>query len=954
MDIPSNYKQFSDNTSLYSANGEYIEALYEDYLRNPDSVPDIWREYFLQLPSSYNAEIPHSLIRENIRQLSSSAKPYGRSASGYYSVEAEKQAAVLRYINAHRVRGHQCANIDPLRLHGRGNVPDLDPAFHGLTPADYLRKFNTGSLVAPKELTLGEIDNIVRKVYTDTIGSEYMHITNTDEKRWIQQRLESSMGTLDAGNEDKHWLLRMLTAAEGIEQYLHRKYAGQKRFSLEGGEGLIPLLDDLIQKSGKHGIKEVVIGMAHRGRLNVLVNILGKNPGKLFSEFEGKHVDERTGSGDVKYHQGFSSDIDTPGGAVHLSLGFNPSHLEIVNPVIEGSVRARQVRRHDTEGNRVLPVLIHGDSAFSGQGVVMETLNMSQARGYQTGGTIHIVINNQIGFTTSNPLDTRSTLYCTDVAKMIQAPIFHVNGDDPEAIIFVTRLALDFRMAFNKDVVIDMICYRRHGHNEADEPAVTQPMMYRIIRNHPTTRKIYADRLIAAGVISEDQPRKMADLYQQELEDDNIVSRPIIDGLTNQYATNWQRYFNNRWDISYDSSLPIEKLKKLQLSLLSFPNGLQLHPRVKRIMDNRRKMGNGELPIDWGCAENLAYASLLDNGFSVRLSGQDCGRGTFFHRHAVIHNQADDINSNWVPLQHIGEHNGQEQKQFIVIDSLLSEEAVLGFEYGYAATEPRGLTVWEAQFGDFANGAQVVIDQFISAAQAKWNLLCGLVLLLPHGYEGQGPEHSSARLERYLHLCAEHNMQVCMPTTPAQIYHLLRRQMLRDYRKPLIVMTPKSLLRHKNAVSTLEELSAGKFQNVIDDNDVKHINKITRLIFCSGKVYYDLLDLRKEDNTDHVAVLRLEQLYPFPHADFIRIFSRYKNATEVIWCQEEPQNQGAWYQVQHRFRKYLKDNQQLHYVGREASASPAVGYYSLHVEQQYAVVRQALCGDREKHTEKGV
>lgn len=952
MDIPSNYKQFSDNTSLYGANGEYIEALYEDYLRDPDSVPEVWHEYFLRLPGGYDTEVPHSPIRENFRGLSSPVTPRA-PANGHYSLEAEKQATVLRYINAYRVRGHQHAKIDPLRLHDRGNIPDLDPTFHGLTPADYSQKFNTGSLVAPKELTLREIHGIVRKVYTGAIGSEYMHITSTDEKRWIQQRLEGGMAVLDASNEDKYWLLRMLTAAEGIEQYLHRKYAGQKRFSLEGGEGLIPLLDDLIHKGGEHGIKEVVIGMAHRGRLNVLINILGKNPARLFSEFEGKHVDERTGSGDVKYHQGFSSDIDTPGGAVHLSLGFNPSHLEIVNPVIEGSVRARQVRRQDAEGNRVLPVLIHGDSAFSGQGVVMETLNMSQARGYQTGGTVHVVINNQIGFTTSNPLDTRSTLYCTDVAKMIQAPIFHVNGDDPEAIIFVIRLALDFRMAFNKDVVIDMVCYRRHGHNEADEPAVTQPVMYKKIRNHPTTREIYADRLVTAGVISEDQPQKMVDLYRQELEGGHIVSRPIIDGLTNQYAVNWQRYFKNRWDMPYDSRLPIGKLKKLQLSLLSFPDDLQLHPRVERIMDSRRKMGNGELPVDWGCAENLAYASLLDAGFSVRLSGQDCARGTFFHRHAVIHNQADDMNSNWVPLQHIGEHSGRKQGQFIVIDSLLSEEAVLGFEYGYAATEPQSLTIWEAQFGDFANGAQVVIDQFISAAQVKWNLLCGLVLLLPHGYEGQGPEHSSARLERYLHLCAEHNMQVCMPTTPAQIYHLLRRQMLRDYRKPIIVMTPKSLLRHKNAVSTLEDLSTGKFQNVIDD-DVDHVDKVTRLVLCSGKVYYDLMDLRKEDNTGHVAVVRLEQLYPFPHADFIRVFGRYKSVTEVIWCQEEPQNQGAWYQVQHRFRKYLRDNQQLHYVGREASASPAVGYYSLHVEQQYAVVRQALHGDYEKHTGKSI
>ncbi len=947
--MSSLYHRFKRDTALFGANGDYVEAMYEDYLINPSSVAEVWQEYFNNLPQHNGVETPHSAVKDKFRGLTPAISNRG-SANGGLSVEAEKQASVLRYINAHRVRGHQHACLDPLELKEREQVPDLDPAFHKLTTDDFTTVFNTGSLVGEKEMTLNAINSLVRKVYTNTIGSEYMHITSTTQKRWIQARLEGQQATLDTHADEQRWLLRMLTASEGIEQYLHRKYVGQKRFSLEGGEGLIPLLDDLIQRSGEQGIKELVLGMAHRGRLNVLVNILGKNPARLFSEFEGKHVDERTGSGDVKYHQGFSSDIETPGGALHLTLGFNPSHLEIVNPVIEGSVRARQERRQDSKGEQVLPVLIHGDSAFSGQGVVMETLNMSQVRGYKTGGTVHIVINNQVGFTTSNPEDTRSTLYCTDVAKMIQAPIFHVNGDDPEAILFVTRMALDYRMEFGRDVVIDLVCYRRHGHNEADEPAVTQPSMYKNIRSRPTTRKIYADRLVEQGVINDDEAQQMVDRYREQLDEGNIVSRPIIEGLTNHHAANWRSYVGKEWDDAYDASYPAKQLQQLQTWMLDIPEDLKLHSRVKRIMADREKMLAGEIPIDWGCAENLAYATLVENGTPVRLSGQDCGRGTFFHRHAVLHNQ--DTGDNWIPLKHISEHSGKEQGKFVVIDSLLSEEAVLGFEYGYATAEPNGLVIWEAQFGDFANGAQVVIDQFISAAEAKWNLFCGLVMLLPHGYEGQGPEHSSARLERYLHLCAEHNMQVCVPSTPAQVYHLLRRQIVRDYRKPLIVMTPKSLLRHKSAVSTIEELSEGKFQQVIDDPDCEDTKGITRMVLCSGKVYYDLQDAKHEEDSSHVAIVRMEQLYPFPHADFAYLFNAYSDVKEFVWCQEEPQNQGAWYQVQHRFKKYLNDDQELFYVGRKASASPAVGYHSLHVEQQYALTHNALFGECKPYKRK--
>jgi len=946
--MSSTFKQFSGNTPMFGVNGDYIEGIYEDYLLDPQSVEAVWRSYFDAMSNGHDYDdVAHSPIRDSFKGYVPSTRcESDQKELAYCSDQAEKQSAVLRYVNAHRVRGHQHAELDPLNLRENGRIPDLDPAFHGLTSDDFGKTFNTGSLVAAKELTLSEINRIVRQVYTGTIGSEYMHITSTSEKRWIQERLEGPLATLDADPDEQRWLLRMLTAAEGIELYLHRKYVGQKRFSLEGGEGLIPLLDDLIQRSGECGIKELVIGMAHRGRLNVLVNILGKEPCKLFAEFEGRHVDERTGSGDVKYHQGFSSDVDTPGGPVHLTLGFNPSHLEIVNPVIEGSVRARQGRREDHNGDQVLPVLIHGDSAFSGQGVVMETLNMSQVRGYKTGGTVHIVINNQIGFTTSHPMDTRSTLYCTDVAKMVQAPIFHVNGDDPEAILFVTRLALDYRMTFNRDVVVDLVCYRRHGHNEADKPAVTQPMMYKNIRAHPTTRKIYADKLIKANIISAEEPEHMVEFYRNELDEGHIVSRPIIEGLTNQFASDWHGYRGKEWYEPYDASYPIDKLKKLQDAMLSIPEGFELHPRVARIMEDRRKMAYGEIPVDWGCAENLAYASLVAEDIPVRISGQDCGRGTFFHRHAVLHNQKDG--EHLMPLQHIGEYTDQKQGSFIVIDSLLSEEAVLGFEYGHAAADPHGLNIWEAQFGDFANGAQAVIDQFICAAVAKWNLFCGLVMLLPHGYEGQGPEHSSARLERYLHSSAEHNIQVCMPTTPSQIYHLLRRQVLRQYRKPLIVMTPKSLLRHKLAVSSMQELSEGTFANVIDEIDEMDIKKIKRLVICSGKIYYDLLEKKREEDLDHVAIMRLEQLYPFPHKEFSYLFYQYHNVKDIIWCQEEPQNQGAWYQMQHRFHKYIGDHQELHYVGRKASASPAVGYHSLHVEQQYAVVMKALHGGFEQ------
>jgi 2-oxoglutarate dehydrogenase E1 component len=917
---------------LYAANAPYLEELYENYLKNPKAVPAHWRDWFDRI----QAGVPEQAIPEPSRPPAPAVRPptpdVGLTAEA--AKAAEKQAAVLELINAYRFRGHQKANIDPLHLYERPVILDLDPAFHGLTEEDLDKVFNTGTLVEFEQAPLRDILALIKKIYCDTIGAEYMHITETAEKRWIQDYLEGAGVNSKPSAELRRHILERLTAAEGLERYLHTKYIGQKRFSLEGGDSLIPLLDNLILHAGSKGVEEIVIGMAHRGRLNVLVNILGKLPRDLFMEFEGRHEAEDRRSGDVKYHLGFSADVDTPGGPVHIALAFNPSHLEIIDPVVEGSVRARQQRRRDWLGDEVLPVLIHGDSAFAGQGVVMENFNMSQSRGFFTGGTLHIVINNQIGFTTSNPLDTRSTVYCTDVAKMVQAPIFHVNGDDPEAVVFITNLALDYRMTFKKDVVIDLVCYRRQGHNEADEPAVTQPLMYQKIRSHPTVRHLYAERLITEKVIAPEVPDHMLEGYRQALEQGISVAPYVIEGK-HPFRTDWKTFMGVKWDQPVETAVSLQQLRDLAVGLDQLPQGFELHSRVANIYTDRRKMAAGALPIDWGFAEIISYATLLDEGYSVRLTGQDSSRGTFFHRHAVLHNQKDG--STYTPLEHVNP-----QTDFSIIDSLLSEEAVLAFEYGYAATEPNALVIWEAQFGDFVNGAQVVIDQFISSGEAKWSRLCGLVLFLPHGYEGQGPEHSSARPERFLQLCAEHNIQVCVPTTPAQMFHMLRRQMLRPYRKPLVVMTPKSLLRHRLSVSSLDELSSGAFQLVIGEVDDIKPTAVNRVILCCGKVYYDLLQARRDQEQHDVAILRLEQLYPFPKQRLKEELKRYGKAKEVVWCQEEPQNQGAWNQIQHRLQGCLYRNQTLYYRGRASSAAPAVGHFNLHIKQQRALVEEAL------------
>lgn len=932
---------FKESSALYGGNASYIEYLYEQYLSNPQAISNSWRLHFDTLHNGAIGDTSHSAIVERFKKLAI-AEP-GRLArmQGFTEQSVKKQSAVARLINQYRVKGHQIARNNPLGK--AANMPaDLEPIYYGLNDEDMDTLFDTGGLCGVDRLPLRTIIQVLDELYCGSIGSEYMHIVDADSKCWIKDKIEGARADLSSHPEKKIELLRMLTGAEGLERYLHRKFVGQKRFSLEGGESLILILDELIQRAGDRKVKEIVLGMAHRGRLNVLTNIMGKNPSVLFGEFEGTHTSMPGAiTGDVKYHMGFSSNIAVPGGSIHLTLAFNPSHLEIINPVVEGSVKARQDRHGIGGVDAIIPVLIHGDAAFAGQGIIMETLNMSETRAFNTGGTVHIVINNQIGFTTSNPFDARSTLYCTDVANMVQAPVFHVNGDDPEAVIFVTQLALDFRMKFHKDVVIDMICYRRLGHNEADEPAATQPMMYKTINALKTTRQVYAQRLIAENILTEYDVLLMEQDYLQKLNNGQVVSRSIIENSNYSYSRLWDKYLNKHWDMPANTAVSLESIAYCNQQLLSLPAGFELHPRVAKVMDDRNKMAHGEIPMDWGFAENMAYATLLMEGYDIRLTGQDVGRGTFSHRHAILLNQRNG--DNYIPLKNLSDNQARPQ----IFNSLLSEAGVLGFEYGYSSTMPDKLVIWEAQFGDFANGAQVLIDQFITSGESKWGKLSGLVMLLPHGFEGQGPEHSSARIERYLQLCADQNIQVCTPTTPAQIFHLLRRQLLREYRKPLIVMSPKSLLRHKLAVSSLTDLTAGEFLPVIGEIDAIPEQQVTRLILCAGKVYYDLLEQRRLDNLQHIAIIRIEQLYPFPGKLFKAEIDKYPNLERIIWCQEEPENQGAWYQSKHRFFNHFTKDLTISYAGRVASAAPAVGCYKTHLSEQKAVIHNALYGSNE-------
>ncbi len=940
------YATYGGNSYLFGGNAPYVEEMYENYLANPGSVPDSWREYFDALQhvpavdGSNARDVPHLPV---INAFAERAKQGGTQvvvASGADSELGRKRTAVQQLIAAYRNVGARWADLDPLKRTERADIPELDPAFYGFTGADMETVFNTSNTFFGKEtMSLRDLLNALRETYCGTIGAEYMYITDQGQKRWWQQRLESARTNPHLDAEQKKHVLERLTAAEGLERFLHTKYVGQKRFSLEGGESFIVAMDELIQKAGTAGVQEIVIGMAHRGRLNVLVNTLGKMPSMLFAEFDHT-APEDLPAGDVKYHQGFSSDVSTAGGPVHLSLAFNPSHLEIVNPVVEGSVRARLDRRGDHEGDTVLPVLVHGDAAFAGQGVVMETLALAQTRGYYTGGTVHIVINNQIGFTTSDPRDTRSTLYCTDVVKMIEAPVLHVNGDDPEAVVLCMQLALQYRQEFNQDVVVDIVCYRKLGHNEQDTPMLTQPLMYTKIGKHPGTRRLYGEKLVAQGVLGDTGPDDMVAAYRAAMDAGKHTFDPVLTNFKSKYAVDWQPFLNQKWTDAGETSIPLAEWKRLAERITTVPEGFTVHTLVKKVLEDRAAMGRGEINVDWGMGEHMAFASLVASGYPIRLSGEDVGRGTFVHRHAVLHDQKRekwDVGT-YVPLQHVTDG----QAPFEVFDSILSEEAVLGFEYGYASNDPNTLVIWEAQFGDFVNGAQVLIDQFIASGEVKWGRVNGLTLMLPHGYEGQGPEHSSARLERFMQLAADTNMQVVQPTTASQIFHVLRRQMIRPLRKPLVIMTPKSLLRNKDATSPVAEFTKGGFQTVIADKADLKADKVKRVIACSGKVYYDLAKKREEKGVDDVAILRVEQLYPFPHKTFAAEIKKYPNATEIVWCQDEPQNQGAWFFVQHYIHENMLAGQKLGYAGRAASASPAVGYAHLHQEQQKALIDAAF------------
>ena len=940
-------QQYWANSHLFGGNAPYVEEMYEAYLDNPGSVDEHWRAYFDALQhvpagdGSEDRDVAHAPVIESFAQRAK-ANAFGNKVSGSDLAIARKQVHVQSLIAAYRFLGSRWADLDPLKRQERPKIPELEPAFYDLSESDMDIAFSASNTYfsTAENMTLRQIVQALRETYCGSIGAEYMHITDPAEKRWWQQRLETIRSKPNFNTDEKTHILERLTAAEGLERYLHTKYVGQKRFSLEGSESFIASMDELIQRGAVKGVQEIVIGMAHRGRLNVLVNTLGKAPADLFSEFDHT-APENLPSGDVKYHQGFSSDVTTSAGPVHLSLAFNPSHLEIVNPVVEGSVKARLDRRGDKTGESVLPIIVHGDAAFAGQGVVMETLALAQTRGYFTGGSVHIVINNQIGFTTSDPRDTRSTLYCTDVVKMIEAPVLHVNGDDPEAVVLASQMALDYRQEFHKDVVVDIVCFRKLGHNEQDTPALTQPLMYKQISQHPGTRNLYGDKLVAQTVLAADGPDNMVKAFRAAMDAGKHTHDQVLTNYKSKYAVDWSPFLGKKWTDAADTALPTAEIKRLAERITTLPSDFKAHPLVQKVIADRAAMGRGEINVDWGMGEHLAYASLVASGYAVRLSGEDCGRGTFTHRHAVLHDQNRERwnEGTYTPLHHIAEG----QAPFVVIDSLLSEEAVLGFEYGYASSEPNTLVIWEAQFGDFANGAQVVIDQFIASGEVKWGRANGITLMLPHGYEGQGPEHSSARLERFMQLAADNNMQIVQPTSSSQIFHLLRRQMVRMFRKPLVIMTPKSLLRAKDAGSPLAEFTKGEFRTVIGPNhpDIDPL-KVKRVIACSGKVAYDLMKRRDENKATTVVVLRVEQLYPFPHKAFAAELKKFPNANEIVWAQDEPQNQGAWFFVQHFIHENMTEGQKLGYAGRPASASPAVGYSHLHQEQLKALLDQAF------------
>lgn len=931
---------------LFGSNAPYIEELYENYLENPASVSEVWQRYFSELvaqPGAAERDVAHRPIQESFANLAK-RQNIGAAAGSIDADLLKKQVGVLRLISAYRIQGAGAAKLDPLGLKAPRNTEGLSLEAHGLSNADMAVQFSLGEgdFGGATKLTLADIVSKLQQTYCGHIGVEYMYIENREERQWIRDYFESRLSTPKFTPDEKRYLLKQLTASETLERYLHTKYVGQKRFSVEGGESAIAGLNYLVQNAGKDGVEEIIIGMAHRGRLNVLVNTLGKQPADLFAEFEGRYSTQLP-SGDVKYHNGYNSDIATPYGAMHVTLAFNPSHLEIVNPVVEGSARAKQGRRGQDGRAQVLPVLIHGDSAFIGLGVNQATFNMSRTRGYTTGGTVHMVINNQIGFTTSDVRDTRSTVYCTDIAKMVEAPVFHVNGDDPEAVCFVVQAAMEYRKTFQKDVVIDVVCFRKLGHNEGDDPTLTQPLMYRAIAKHPGTRALYAEKLVKEGVLSEQDADAYVQEYRNALDKGIHVEQTRLTDYESKHRVDWSKYQGQDWREQVESGLPAADIQRLTDKFTQVPEGFGLHNTAKRVIEQRKEMAAGKQPFDWGMAETVAYASMVTNGIGVRISGEDSGRGTFSHRHAVLHdtNRSTSDTGIYTPLEHMAEN----QADFTVIDSILNEEAVMAYEYGYACSAPDKLVIWEAQFGDFANGAQVAIDQFISSGETKWGRLCGLTTILPHGYDGQGPEHSSGRLERWLQLCSEHNMQVIMPSEASQMFHILRRQTLRSYRKPLVIFMSKRLLRFKDSMSPLENFLEGTtFRPVIGDVAERADNAtVKRVIMCAGQVYYDLAAAREAAGLhNEIAIVRVEQLYPFPYAEAEAELAKFPNATEILWAQEEPKNQGAWYQTRHRLEALAKNGQAVRFAGRPASASPAVGYASKHKSQLEQLLADAM------------
>ena len=923
------------SSHVSAGHADYLESLYETYLSQPESLSKEWLDFFKNLPTqpNSNGEVSHQSVVNEFKNMS-------RGSGLVEEIVDERQGQVIRLIQAYRNRGHQEAKLDPLGMMDRNPIEDLKIEFHGLSEADLNKEFFTDTfLTGTTKSSLRDILENLRRIYCGTIGIEYNYIMDSGERRWFQKKFESKLEKYTFSKDEKLHIYERLNSAEGLAKYLAAKYPGMKRFGVDGSEALVPLIDSVIEECGSLGANQICFGMAHRGRLNLLVNVLGKLPDDLFSAFDEKGTIEGANTGDVKYHLGFSSNIETSGGEVHVSLNNNPSHLEIVDPVVLGSVRARQDRLDDKKRKKVIPVLLHGDAAFSGQGVVMESLQMSQTRGFNVGGTIHIVVNNQIGFTTSNKNDARSTDYSTDVAKMIQAPVIHVNGDHPEMVVNAVKIATKYRNKFNKDIVIDLFCYRRRGHNEADDPSATQPLMYKKIATHPPVLNQYQEILIEEGHLTKEEAAEIKSTYRNSLESGISVAKNVSSNPNDSLWFDWNDYLNVLWWPKVDTTFNKKQFNELGAQICEVPKSFKLGTQATKIFDDRRKMNGGGLEINWGFAENMAYASLLSENYPIRITGQDVRRGTFSHRHACVFDKENG--EGYIPLSKIAESNNT---RFDIYDSLLSEEAVLGFEYGYSATWPTGLAIWEAQFGDFVNGAQVVIDQFIVSAQHKWERLSGLVMLLPHGYEGQGPEHSSARIERFLQLCASENIQVCVPSSPSQIFHLLRRQAIRKMRTPLIVISPKSLLRNPKAVSTIDDLVEGSFKCVIDD-ELKNKSKVSKIILCSGKVFYDLQEQRNLNKKSNIALVRIEQLYPFPYDDLEQIIAKYKNIKEVVWCQEEPSNQGAWFSHRHRIQRVLdrfEDKKQINLVSRPAAAAPAVGMMKLHLKQQAELVEEAL------------